>query len=157
MTDNIGQVIHQNHFENPYQKILIGLMVVNSRLEERQNVLLKRYDLSIQQYNVLRILRGQYPNQCTLQLVKERMIDRMSDVSRIVERLRKNDFLTRVTKPMDRRAVDILITEKGLALLKSIDQELDYFYQPIKKLSHEDTSHFAVLLEKLLDQVLETE
>ena len=90
-------------------------------------------------------------------LVKERMIDRMSDVSRIVERLRKNDLLTRVPKRVDRRAVDILITEKGLDLLKSIDTEVDYFYQPIKKMATEDAANFALLLGKLLDQVLETE
>ena len=157
MPHNLEEVIHQNYFENPYLKILVGLMVVNSRMEERQNVILKRYDLSLQQYNVLRILRGQYPNYCTLLVIKERMIDRMSDVSRIVERLRKNRLLTREPKAEDRRAVDIRITDIGLDLLKRIDTEIDYFYEPIKKMPDEDVTQFAELLEKLLNQVIVSE
>jgi MarR family transcriptional regulator, multiple gene regulator MgrA len=81
MPNSIEEVIQQNHFDHTYQKILIDMMVINSRLEERQNFILKQYDISVQQYNVLRILRGQYPKASTLQTVKERMIDRMSDVS----------------------------------------------------------------------------
>jgi DNA-binding MarR family transcriptional regulator len=157
MTNTISAVIHQNHFDNSYQKILIGLMLTNSRLEERQNFIFKQYDISLQQYNVLRILRGQYPNASTLQTVKERMIDRMSDVSRIVERLRKSGLLTRVPKTVDRRAVDILISEEGLALLKKIDTETGYFYEPIKKLQKEESAQLSILLDKLLAQILAME
>lgn len=157
MADSIAQVIKQNQFESNYQKVLIGIMVVNSRLEERQNFILKQYDISLQQYNVLRILRGQYPNMSTLQLVKERMIDRMSDVSRIVERLRKSGLLTRVPKSADRRAVDIQITEAGLALLKEIDRDLPYFYEPIKNLSIEDSAQLSTLLDKLALEILTLE
>ncbi len=157
MTNTISEVIHQNHFDHTYQKILVGLMLTNSRLEERQNFIFKQYDISLQQYNVLRILRGQYPNVSTLQTVKERMIDRMSDVSRIVERLRKSGLLTRVPKTVDRRAVDILISEKGLALLKKIDTETMYFYAPIKNLENEDSVQLSILLDKLLAQILDIE
>ena len=154
MADSIAQVIQQNQFEHTYQKVLIGVMLVNSRLEERQNFILKQYDISLQQYNVLRILRGQYPAMSTLHIVKERMIDRMSDVSRIVERLRKSGLLTRVPKSADRRAVDIQITEAGLALLKKIDAEINYFYEPIKSLNIEEVSHLSILLDKLMSQLL---
>jgi MarR family transcriptional regulator, multiple gene regulator MgrA len=154
MTNTIAEVIHQNHFDHAYQKILIGLMLTNSRLEERQNFIFKQYDISLQQYNVLRILRGQYPNVSTLQTVKERMIDRMSDVSRIVERLRKSGLLTRVPKSVDRRAVDILISEEGLALLKKIDTETMHFYEPIKNLEQKDRIELSLLLDKLLAQIL---
>lgn len=157
MTNSIADVIQQNQFEHTSQKVLIGVMLVNSRLEERQNFILKRYDISLQQYNVLRILRGQYPTMSTLHIVKERMIDRMSDVSRIVERLRKNGLLTRVPKSADRRAVDIQITEAGLALLKEIDVEINYFYEPIKNLSNEEISQLSILLDKLMAQVLALE
>jgi DNA-binding MarR family transcriptional regulator len=90
----------------------------------------------------------------TLHIVKERMIDRMSDVSRIVERLRKNGLLTRVPKSADRRAVDIQITEAGLNLLKKIDAEINYFYEPIKSLNIEEVSHLSILLDKLMSQLL---
>ncbi len=157
MADNIAQVIHQPSFENPHQKILLGLMVVNSRLEERQSIVLKKFDISLQQYNVLRILRGQYPNKCKLHVIKERMIDRMSDSSRIVERLRKTGYLTRVTRELDRRAVDIEITEKGLAVLKEIDKEVPFFYESMKKLKPEDSTQLAVLLDKLLNHIMDLE
>ena len=157
MSDNIAQVIHQNQFGSIHQKILIGVMLVNSRLEERQNLILKQYDISLQQYNVLRILRGQYPNASTLQLVKERMIDRSSDVSRIVERLRKSDLLTRVPKAMDKRAVDIQITEGALDLLKRIDAEIPYFYEPMKQFSIAEATQMTVLLDKLMANVLALE
>jgi MarR family transcriptional regulator, multiple gene regulator MgrA len=78
-------------------------------------------------------------------------------VSRIVERLRKSGLLTRVPKTVDRRAVDILISEKGLALLKKIDTETMYFYQPIKDLENEDSTQLSILLDKLLAQILEIE
>ena len=155
MADSIAQVIQQNQFESTYQKVLIGVMLVNSRLEERQNFILRQYDISLQQYNVLRILRGQYPKMSTLQVLKERMIDRMSDVSRIVERLRKSGLLTRVPKSADRRAVDILITEAGLALLKKVDAEINYFYEPIKNLDTEDATQLSILLDKLMTQMLD--
>jgi DNA-binding MarR family transcriptional regulator len=157
MADSIAHVIKQNQFESNYQKVLIGIMVANSRFEERQNFILKQYDISLQQYNVLRILRGQYPNMSTLQLVKERMIDRMSDVSRIVERLRKNALLTRVPKSADRRAVDIRITERGLSLLKEIDNDLPYFYEPIKNLNIEDSTQLSRLLDKLVLEIIALE
>jgi MarR family transcriptional regulator, multiple gene regulator MgrA len=157
MIDKIAQVIHQTQFESPHHKILLGLMLINSRLQERQNDILKQYDLSLQQYNVLRILRGQYPNKCKLHIIKERMIDRMSDSSRIVERLRKSGYLTRVTKDGDRRAVDIEITDTGLVLLKEIDKQKAYFHEPIERLESDDVDHLAILLDKLLKQLMTTE
>lgn len=157
MADNIANVIHQTHFEYAHQKILIGLMVINNRMVERQTSILKPFDITLQQYNVLRILRGQYPKKCTLNVIRDRMIDRMSDVSRIVERLRQNGLLTRVPKVKDRRAVDILISEKGLTLLKEIDALIDYFYEPIIQMQEDEKTQMSELLDKLLSHILETE
>jgi len=72
---------------------------------------------------VLRILRGQYPNPATVNLIRERMLEKNSDVSRMVERLKKAELLERVTCEQDRRAVDVVITQKGLNLLQVIDAD----------------------------------
>ncbi len=82
--------------------------------------LLQEYDITITQYNILRILRGQYPNPISINLLKERMLDKMSDTSRLVERLRTKGFVDRKVCNNDRRKSDVKITENGLELLKEL-------------------------------------
>ena len=81
----------------------------------------KPFDLTLQQYNVLRILRGQYPNPITVIAIIERMLDKMSNASRLVDKLLAKDLVIRRLCPHDRRAVDVIITEKGLELLEKLD------------------------------------
>jgi DNA-binding MarR family transcriptional regulator len=150
VNSRIETTIKQSQFDNIYQKALIGLMLVNSRLEEQQNNVLKNHGISLQQYNVLRILRGQDPNPCSLQLVRDRMIDRMSDTSRIVERLRQSGLLTRLINKTDRRSVDIRITQKGIDCLALIDKEVDKFYIPLKKLEINELAQLTELIAKVL-------
>ena len=108
----------------------------------------KNEDITPQQFNVLRILRGQFPNPCNLKLVKERMLDRMSDASRIVDKLKAKGFLERHECPNDRRNVDLLITEKGLALLKTLDYIDDEFKNTFKNLSVTEVKQLNDLLDK---------
>ena len=81
----------------------------------------KQHKITVQQFNVLRILRGQHPNYCSLKLIKERMLDRMSDASRIVDKLVEKKYIIRHQCPSDRRSVNLLISDKGLAVLKDMD------------------------------------
>jgi len=115
--------IKQNRsFDSEYEKLMVNILFTNGWLAEQQAILFKPYDLTGPQYNVLRILKGQHPNSCTVKLIIERMLDRMSNASRIVDRLERKALVERKTCSSDRRAKDVLITNKGVDLLAEIDK-----------------------------------
>lgn len=97
----------------------------------------------------MRILRGQHPKPCNLKLIKERIIDRMSDASRIVDKLITKGFVERHECKADRRNVDILITQKGLDMLASLDHVDESFTELFKNLTKEDIKNLNDLLDKL--------
>jgi DNA-binding MarR family transcriptional regulator len=103
----------------------------------------------MQQYNILRILRGQHPQPATINLLKERMLDKMSDASRIVERLVQKGLVSRCTNERDRRAVDIMINDKGLEILKTLDLELNINNILKNNLSDEEAVQLNILLDKM--------
>ena len=98
---------------------------------------------------MLRILRGQYPKPATVNLIKERMIDKMSDASRIVDRLVQKQLVTRCTNDKDRRAVDIRISEQGLDILSKIDKEYRTKDMLQNNLTDEEAGELSALLDKL--------
>ena len=153
----IEDIIKQKKFTDEYQKALIGVSSLASMLEYTQLKFFKQFEITPQQYNVLRILRGQYPKPAMVSLVKERMIDQNSDASRIVERLRKGYFVERVVNETDRRAVDIVITQKGLDLLKKIDRILSDVKDPIRTLDKVEIVDFNEMLDKILSRWLKAE
>jgi DNA-binding MarR family transcriptional regulator len=107
------------------------------------------YHITSNQYNILRILRGQYPNPATVNLLKERMLDKMSDASRLVERLRVKGLVKRDLSSDDRRRVDVMITEKGLKLLSAIDKLNEKSDTIFKNLSSGEAKKINDLLDKL--------
>lgn len=109
--------IKTRQFRNQRQKLLLNILYTEGWLMSRQLTVLQRYDVTSQQYNILRILRGQFPRPCNVALLKERMLDKQSDVSRLVDRLVKKGLIERTVSAQDRRNLDILISEKGLELL----------------------------------------
>jgi DNA-binding MarR family transcriptional regulator len=109
----------------------------------------EKHNITQQQFNVMRILRGQYPKPATVNLIKERMLDKMSDASRIVDRLMQKQLVTRCTNNKDRRAVDIRISEQGLEILAKIDKEYKTRDLLHKNLSDEDAGQLSALLDKL--------
>jgi DNA-binding MarR family transcriptional regulator len=111
----------------------------------------KQLDLTEQQYNVLRILRGQFPKPCNLKLIKERMLDKMSDTSRIIDKLLKKELVERTQCFDDRRNVDILISEKGMVLINSLDYVDENIYYLFKTLTKEDIEVLNNLLDKIRD------
>ena len=113
--------------------------------------MLKEYGISIQQYNLMRILRGQYPQPATVNLLKERMLDKMSNASRLVERLRQNGLVERAINADDRRACDVVINDKGLALLAELDGVEQEWTDLISHLSDQEVESLNVLLDKLRD------
>jgi len=141
--------IKQSKFRNEKHKLAINLIYSYSWLMNLQAVLFDKYNITGSQYNILRILRGQYPNPATVNLLKERMVDKMSDASRLVERLRVKGLVQREICPDDRRRVDVLITEKGLELLAEMDklnEKYDSFFQ---NLTEEDSNKINELLDKM--------
>ncbi len=114
-----------------------------------QSDVFKQYNLTIQQYNILRILRGRNSGATTVKLIRERMLDCLGDASRIVELLRKKDLVERNTSSTDRRRMDVVITIKGLDLLKEIEKENERMDNRLSALNEEE----IVLLNNLLDKV----
>lgn len=149
MTKKIEEEIQTNKFRNMHHKAALNIIVAANWLHARHLDIFKKYDLTGQQYNVLRILRGQYPNPCNLLNLRERMLDKMSDVSRIIERLRLNNFVDRITCENDRRSVDILITKKGLEILKKLEKEETNMDGILSNLTEADAKKLNELLDKL--------
>jgi DNA-binding MarR family transcriptional regulator len=122
----IEDEIKQSKFRSEGQKLIINLIYTYNQISGQMATLLQPHGLTMQQYNILRILKGQYPNPSTNNLVKDRMLDRNSDVTRLIDRMIRNGLVTRTSCEKDRRRVDILITQQGLDVLDAIQaQETD--------------------------------
>jgi DNA-binding MarR family transcriptional regulator len=145
----LEEEITQNSFRSEYQKASINLVFSFNWLMSHQINLLKPYGITLQQFNILRILRGQLPKPATIKLIKERMLDKMSDASRIVEKLRLKGLADRKICPHDRRNVDVCITEKGLNLLKGIDKIADEMDSKLSSLNEDEIKQLNYLLDKL--------
>ncbi len=145
----LEEEIQQKSFKTPQQKLAVNLLYTTNWLSRHYDSFFKGLDLTTQQYNVLRILRGQYPKPCTLKLVKERMLDRMSDASRILDKLVAKDYAIRGQCDNDRRSVNLLISEKGLAVLK----KLDFIDEATKDIFKNLTTKKIEQLNQLLDDL----
>ncbi len=148
----IDKDINQAKFRNEYQKAGINLIYTYNWANERMKSLFEQYDITAQQFNILRILRGAGEPLSTLQ-IRQRMLDKMSDTSRIVDRLIKKELVKKVTCKSDRRLVDVTIADKGLRLLEKMDAHQDDMDGVFRKLSEAE----AVTLNKLLDKIRETD
>jgi DNA-binding MarR family transcriptional regulator len=146
---SLEQKIKQAKFKSPDHKLAVNLLFTSHQINYLLHQNFKDKEITHQQYNVLRILRGQHPNPCNLKLIKERMLDSMSDASRIVDKLLKKGFVQRRESKKDRRHVDLLITEKGLKLLESLDYIDDSFHDLFKNLSKEEINQLNLLIDKL--------
>ena len=111
--------------------------------------MLNDYGVTLQQYNVLRILKGQYPKGITTSDIRSRMLDKMSDASRLVDRLEKLELVIKKVNPDDRRLVIVTITEAGLELLKIVEIEKGSIEQLSDKLNVEEVSQLNTLLDKM--------
>ena len=140
--------IHSTKFTSQHQKASVNIVFTYNWLNGLIKAELEKFKITNQQFNILRILRGQYPNPATINILKERMLDKMSDASRIVDRLVQKELVTRTVNKKDRRAVDILITDKGLELLESIhiEEAMNDGYK--SNLSEDEAKQLSNLLDK---------
>jgi DNA-binding MarR family transcriptional regulator len=139
----------QKPFKSSYQKLVVNIIYTSNWMNFEQQSLLKPFDLSSQQYNVLRILRGQYPNPITVNGIIERMLDKMSNASRLVDKLLLKGLVSRCDNADDRRACDIRITEKGSNVLLHIDKIQSEWDEKMTNLTEEEAETLSKLLDKL--------
>ena len=145
----IDDEIQSTNFEDNYHKVAINIAYTAGWLSNYFRLHFDKYNITQQQFNILRILRGQYPKPATINLLKERMVDKMSDASRIVDRLIQKELVSRCTNNKDRRAVDIRISEQGLQILSKMDEEFKTKDFLKNNLSEDDAAVLSDLLDKL--------
>lgn len=146
---SLEQDIKQEKFADEHEKAVINILFTASWLYNRNASRLRVHDITPEQYNVLRILRGSHPRALMLADVTSRMIDKSSNATRLVEKLRQKGLLRREICESNRRQVDIIITDEGLALLKHIDEEAAVWLESLRVISREEAKEVNRILDKL--------
>jgi len=145
----IEDEIKQERFRNPVQKAVVNLLFTSGWFNSLHQNELKPFKISPQQYNILRILRGSYPNPVTVKSLMERMLDRMSNASRLVEKLVQRGLVKRTVCPHDRRAVDVVITGEGLRFLEKIEEKRKLMNRINLVLTDQEANQLSDLLDKM--------
>ncbi len=145
----IEDEIKQASFKDEHQKLAVNLIYTQACFDTLFSQALKGYSITPEQFNVLRILKGSYPKPMAVKDVQERMINKMSNTSRLIEKLRSKGFLERIACEYDRRAVDVTLTPLGLEQLETYNKEIEPIYQHYKTLSVEEAKQLNNLLDKL--------
>ena len=144
----IEEEIQQPKFRNVHHKVAVNLLYTAAWLDDRNKNFFKEYGITNQQFNILRILRGQLPNKISGAEIKNRMLDKNSDVSRLLDRLILKKLVTKSQCPNDKRAADVLITEAGLDLLKKSDGKMDETDLAVFHLTKTEATQLSDLLDK---------
>jgi DNA-binding MarR family transcriptional regulator len=144
----IEDEIKQKKFQSEYHKLTVNILYTSSWLHTKHHLFFKPFGISPQQYNILRILRGQHPKPAPLKLLTERMIDKMSNTSRLVDKLYIKKLVERRTCSTNRRQVDILITDKGLELLEKMSARMDEKLEMNETLTLREAKELNTLLDK---------
>jgi len=145
----IEKDINQNTFRSAKQKAMINLLFTYGWAIERIKNFLVSEDITHQQYNILRILRGAHPKPLSTLQIRERMLDKMSDTSRIVDRLVLKELVEKRLCPKDKRLVDVTITEKGQALLIRLDHASGEMDAVMDNISEKEAEGLSDLLDRL--------
>lgn len=145
----LEEAIKQKEFKDQYNKAIVNLLYTQSFIVTKQSSLFKPLALSPEQYNVLRILKGQKGSPITVSSIQERMLNKMSNASRLVEKLKQKGMVVREECPTDRRQVDILITEKGLNVLSQLHNQMHELNRSLIQLNEAEVDQLNFLLDKL--------
>jgi len=144
---SIEEEIKQQTFINPQQKAVINLLYTTSWMQSKQQEIFKPFNITLQQFNILRILRGQHPNSTSATEIKSRMLDKNSDVSRLLDRLSTKNIIIKKVCEKDKRAADVNLTETGLRLLAEIDKKQNQIDR-ILLLSDDEALQLSDMLDK---------
>jgi DNA-binding MarR family transcriptional regulator len=147
----IEKEVPANYFRNPWHKGIVNVLFTSNWVVERLKQFLEVEDITPQQYNIMRILKNSEKPLSTLK-IREQMLDRMSDTSRIVERLLKKQLVNKQTCSYDKRLVDVTLSEKGVQLLQRLEEKADELDSVSKNLSNEEIDNLNLLLDKMRDK-----
>jgi DNA-binding MarR family transcriptional regulator len=147
----IDKDIQQVKFRNPHQKAAINLIYTVAWLRDKTKPIFEAEDITLQQFNILRILRGSFPKPLSTLQIRERMLEKMSDTSRIVDRLIAKGLVKKLICKDDRRLVDVIISDKGKKLLERLDARQEEIDGVLDKLSENDANILSNLLDKVRD------
>jgi DNA-binding MarR family transcriptional regulator len=145
----IEDAIRQKSFKSEAHKGMVNLLYTSGYFLGLINETTESFGITRQQYNVLRILRGQHPKSASINLIKDRMLDRMSDSSRLVDRLVVKGLIKKSNCEADRRSVDVSITKKGLELLERMEPSIAAIGEAFDTLSPQELKQFNELLDKI--------
>ncbi len=145
----IEDEIQQKEFKDDYRRLLVNLLFTNNWLNQQLMPFFRKLGLTLQQYNVLGIIRGQHPEPVCFGDIQSRMIDRNSNVTRLIDKLIEKNYVTRDICQANRRMIEVRLTPKGLAKLQQVDENIPALYEQLHSLSNEE----AVLTSKLLDKL----
>ena len=145
----IEEAIKQKKFDSDVQKAYLNILYTACWLQSESRDLYKKHGITSQQYNVLRILRGQYPQHANPKYIKDVMLDKNPDLTRLCDRMLKLELIERAACPVNRRKMNIGITEKGLALLEKIDPEVSEYFEEKAKLHTLDFGLLSDLLDSM--------
>ncbi|TDD97024.1 MarR family winged helix-turn-helix transcriptional regulator [Flavobacterium cellulosilyticum] len=146
---NIDEVIKSTIPMDISKKIILNILYTQNVLSDNFNELLKPYDVSTEQYNVLRILRGQKGNPANMSIIQERMLAKTSNTTRLVDKLLLKKYVTREVCPENRRKIEVLITQRGLDILKDLDPKVITYEQSfLQNLNTNEIIQLNQLLEK---------
>lgn len=151
----IEEELKQNSFRDEAQKAAVNLIFTGNLFIQNQQEMLKPFGLTIQQFNVLRILKGQKGNPITVLGITERMLDKMSNASRLVDKLLEKKLVLRRECSLDRRAVDIIILPEGLKLLDKIEDDLLVVATKINQLGQENLIQLNLLLDQFRSSIFQ--
>jgi len=147
----ISEAIKQKSFESNRHMAHLNILYTASYIQGIANKTLKPFGISPQQYNLLRILKGQHPNPASVKLLTERMLDKMSNASRLVDKLKAKGLVDRVECQEDRRQVNVGLTLEGLDVLKKSTIAMNESLRFMEAISEEE----ALMLSEFLDKIRE--
>jgi len=143
--------INQSSFRSEDQKAIVNIIFTYHWVTEQVKSILAEEDITMQQYNILRILRGSDPNPLSTLTIRERMLDKMSDTSRIVDRMLLKGLVVKRTCSNDKRLVDVNLTDEGKKLLLRLDETMEEMDEITRNLSQEELKKLNELLDKVRD------
>jgi MarR family multiple gene transcriptional regulator MgrA len=154
MNNHLERLIKQTvPFASENMKAQLGVLFLSYHYTSAQQKKFKEFNLTLQQYNILRILRGQYPKVVNICLLRERMLDKMSDASRLVHRLFLLGLVSKQTNKLDKRNADIIITDKALEFLQEVDNS-DFVKNTLfDNLTQDEVRVFNELIDKMLSSI----
>jgi DNA-binding MarR family transcriptional regulator len=144
--------INQTSFRSDDQKAIVNIIFTYHWVTEKLKNILSVEGITMQQFNILRILRGSDPTPMSTLSIRERMLDKMSDTSRIVERMLRNGLVGKRICSNDKRLVDINLTEEGKKMLLRLDERIDQMDKITANLNPEELKTLNHLLDKVREQ-----